>query len=140
MRIIRCDRCGKDIEPGSQIFYVSVQNRKWSDGELCGENPYEDWDICEGCAKAIVWMIDGAEDAGQDPEHEEAEEPAEEPEDAPQEPEEPKKRKHVDLKVLRELVKADKTAKEIADYFGITLKQYYYQRKRAEQLYIEGRL
>ncbi len=100
MRIIRCDRCGKDIENGSKIFYISVQNRKWSDGELCGENPYEDWDICETCANAITWMIDGADDAEQDPVEEESEtveeaveavEEAveEEPEEAPQEPEEP---------------------------------------------------
>lgn len=166
MRKIICDRCGAEILPGERIGYLALNWRSRSDDSLMIENPYEAMDFCPKCMRDIAAVIDfkvvSVPEEEEEAEEEEdevlerieqtpapdpveevpevvEEEPAEQPQ-VPEEPAEPKKRKHVDLKVLRELVKADKTAKEIADYFGITLKQYYYQRKRAEQLYIEGRL
>lgn len=50
------------------------------------------------------------------------------------------RKKGVNYSRLRELVKAGKTAQEVAAELGITVKQYYYARKRAEALYVAGML
>ena len=52
----------------------------------------------------------------------------------------PPNAKPVNLRELRELVKQGKTAKEIADHFGISIATYYKHRKKAERLYITGNL
>lgn len=52
----------------------------------------------------------------------------------------PPNAKPVNLRELRELVKQGKTAKEIADHFGISVATYYKHRKKAERLYITGNL
>lgn len=89
---------------------------------------------------------------GPDPEEEEEEEAEEEPEAEPEaEPEEPEKPvgrraddlppKHpVNLRELRELVKAGKKPKEIAAHFGISVASYYNHKKRAEAMWNAGML
>lgn len=54
--------------------------------------------------------------------------------------EETKKPRGVDLKKLQDLVREGKKPQEIADYFGISLSNYYVQRKRSERAYIEGKI
>ena len=79
-------------------------------------------------------------------EEEEEEEAEEEPkEDAEEEPvgrlaDTPKPSHGVNLRELRELVKAGKKPKEIAEHFGITVASFYNYRKRAEALWNAGRL
>lgn len=159
MRIVVCDRCGRRIQDGEMIGYISVTMREEYDGHPTKDNPYAGCDFCEDCMREIVALIDA--DPYQEPEEEpEAEETPEEPEaaaepEADPEPEpEPEPgdmesgsiivtnnmRQYMDLRELRELVKEGKTPQEIADHFGITVKKYYYYRKKAEKLYIEGRL
>lgn len=84
---------------------------------------------------------------GPDPAEEEEEEEAEEEaeEDAEEEPvgrlaDTPKPSHGVNLRELRELVKAGKKPKEIAEHFGITVASFYNYRKRAEALWNAGRL
>lgn len=84
-----------------------------------------------------------------DPEDEEDEEDDGEDEDT-EDPEEaeaisrmagnPPPGQRVNLRELRELVKAGKKPKEIADHFGISVASYYNYRKKAERLYITGNL
>lgn len=50
-RIIKCDRCGGEIEEG-HIGYVSMMQRS-IDGELCGDNPFENMDFCQECMELI---------------------------------------------------------------------------------------
>lgn len=83
--------------------------------------------------------------AAPDPEQMAAERPeAEAEEDAGPEPAEPdpppKEYKGVNLRKLRELVKAGKTAQEIAAELGCSVAMYYKHRKRAEALYNAGML
>lgn len=159
MRIVVCDRCGRRIEDGEMIGSVAVNMRREYQGPMVKANPYSECDFCEDCMREIVALIDA--DPYQEPEEEpEAEETPEEPEaeaepEADPEPEpEPEPgdmesgsiivtnnmRQYIDLRELRELVKAGKKPQEIADHFGISLQKYYSARKKAEKLYIEGRL
>ena len=167
MRKVICDRCGAEIT-GDRIGYVAAGWRAPSDNSFLNKNPYEHMDFCEDCMNSIVAFIDGVDIVREEPEavedpvegeaetvegvvEEEPEEDEEEDENAywpdeeatETEPEpEPvyEKKKKVDLRKLRELVKAGKTAKEIADHFGISVASYYNYRKKAEALYIAGRL
>lgn len=50
-RIIKCDRCGGEIEEG-HIGYVSMMQRS-KDGDLCGDNPFENMDFCPECMELI---------------------------------------------------------------------------------------
>ena len=50
-RIIKCDRCGGEIEEG-RIGYVSMMQRS-KDGDLCGDNPFENMDFCPECMELI---------------------------------------------------------------------------------------
>lgn len=75
-------------------------------------------------------------------EQEEEEAEAEEdvgPEPAPPDPP-PMIYKGVNLRKLRELVKAGKTAQEIAAELGCSVATYYKHRKRAEELWNKGLL
>lgn len=155
MRIVVCDRCGRRIQDGEMIGSVAVNMRREYQGPMVKANPYSECDFCEDCMREIVTLIDA--DPYQKPEEEpEAEETPEEPETAaePEADPEPEPgdmesgsiivtnnmRQYIDLRELRELVKAGKKPQEIADHFGISLQKYYYARKKAEKLYIEGRL
>lgn len=50
-RIIKCDRCGGEIEEG-HIGYVSMMQRS-KEGDLCGDNPFENMDFCPECMELI---------------------------------------------------------------------------------------
>ena len=50
-RIIKCDRCGGEIEEG-HIGYVAMMQRS-IDGDLCGDNPFENMDFCPECMELI---------------------------------------------------------------------------------------
>ena len=50
-RIIKCDRCGGEIEEG-RTGYVSMMQRS-KDGNLCGDNPFENMDFCQECMELI---------------------------------------------------------------------------------------
>ena len=151
MRIIRCDRCGKDISDYDNTGYVSVNWRpaRGDDG-LVVDNPFEDRDFCEDCIDEIKAFVDKKKPEDEDPEESEDEEA--DPEPAEQEGEEgrcfeaapdlepPKEYKGVNLRKLRELVKAGKTAQEIAAELGCSVATYYKHRKRAEELWNKGLL
>ena len=90
---------------------------------------------------------------GPDPEEEEAPETVEgEPEtvetaveEEQEEPvgrlaDNPPPKQFVNLRELRELVKAGKKSKEIAEHFGISLASYYNYRKKAEAMWNAGML
>lgn len=87
------------------------------------------------------------EEPGPDPDQEEEEE-AEETEEEPKETEEPVGRladnpppkQFVNLRELRELVKAGKKPKEIAEHFGISMDSYYNYKKKAEAMWNAGML
>lgn len=159
MRIVVCDRCGRKIQNGEMIGSVAVNMRREYQGPMVKANPYSECDFCEDCMREIVTLIDTNPYA--DPEEEEPEEedeteqkpdPAEEEEaeeeaeeDAEEEPvgrlaDTPKPSHGVNLRELRELVKAGKKPKEIAEHFGITVASFYNYRKRAEALWNAGRL
>lgn len=58
MRVIKCDRCGAII-PKSQdsVGYISVNLRDVETDDLLENNPFEHWDLCDGCMKAIHAFI-----------------------------------------------------------------------------------
>lgn len=140
MKIIRCDRCGKDISDYDNTGYVSVNWRpvRGDDG-LVVDNPFEDRDFCEDCMDEIKAFVDKKK-----PEVEQEEEEAEAEEDVGPEPAPPDPPpmiyKGVNLRKLRELVKAGKTAQEIAAELGCSVAMYYKHRKRAEELWNKGLL
>ena len=55
-RIIKCDRCGGEVEP-KRIGYISMMERKEEDGSLTGTNPFEQMDFCENCMTLIADFI-----------------------------------------------------------------------------------
>lgn len=55
-RIIKCDRCGGEVEP-KKIGYVSMLQRNEKTGELEGDNPFENMDICGSCMELIADFI-----------------------------------------------------------------------------------
>lgn len=162
MKCVICDRCGRVIQKDEKIGYIGVSWREKADGDLMQPNPYEDCDICEACMRKIVAVIDnmaarksvirgtpGAGRRGKGRESAERSRTGGEPDPAEEEKEEetvgrladtPKPSHGVNLRELRELVKAGKKPKEIADHFGISLASYYNARKRAEAMWNAGML
>lgn len=139
MRKITCDRCGAEIPKGTPPGYICIQHEV--DGALAGDNPFEGWDLCERCMMEITAFIDKKKPEDEDPEESEDEETDPEPAPVDPEPEPPPKiYKGVNLRKLRELVKAGKTAQEIAAELGCSVAMYYKHRKRAEALYNAGML
>lgn len=57
MRIIKCDRCGCEIPKSTMVGYVSVRQKEVVTGALIGENPYEQWDLCDECMNAVKCFI-----------------------------------------------------------------------------------
>lgn len=58
MRIIKCDRCGSVIQDDSDnVGYVAINWREINTGEMVDDNPFEHWDLCEDCIKAIQAFI-----------------------------------------------------------------------------------
>ena len=163
MRQMQGEDPGRDTD---RIYRGQLAGDLW--GDLVQPNPYEKWDLCEDCMKKIVAVADGLTQAvaqaldkailygdrinaaDHDPEENPDEEDPEEEDEDTEDPEEaetirriagtPPNAKPVNLRELRELVKQGKTAKEIADHFGISLATYYKHRKKAERLYITGNL
>ena len=60
MRLIRCDRCHKEILPAqiNRIGYVALNWRHILTDDLEDENPYEHCDFCPECMKAISDFIE----------------------------------------------------------------------------------
>ena len=54
MRIIKCDRCGKEIpDTQEQVGYVEINLRDIGTGDFIDENPFENWDLCDDCLREI---------------------------------------------------------------------------------------
>lgn len=60
MRLIRCDRCHKEILPAqiNRIGYVALNWRHILTDDLEDGNPYEHCDFCPECMKAISDFIE----------------------------------------------------------------------------------
>ena len=60
MRVIRCDRCGKDIQIAGErsVGYVEFNWRQLHGNDLVDDNPYEKWDFCPECMKEIKACIE----------------------------------------------------------------------------------
>lgn len=54
-RIIKCDRCGGEVNP-KKIGYISMAERG-EGGDLAGDNPFENMDFCEKCMTLIADFI-----------------------------------------------------------------------------------
>lgn len=57
-RVIKCDRCGAEIEEGN-LGYVSMLKRG-EGGDLCGDNPFEKMDFCPDCMDKIAQFVSDA--------------------------------------------------------------------------------
>ena len=60
MRVIRCDRCGKDIQIAGEksVGFVSILWRDLKNDDLTGTNPYDHWDVCPECMEEIQAVIE----------------------------------------------------------------------------------
>lgn len=60
MRVVRCDRCGKDIPIAGErsVGYVSFSWRELHGDDLVDDNPYEKWDFCPECMAEIKACIE----------------------------------------------------------------------------------
>ena len=78
MRVIRCDRCGREIHPAqiNKIGYVALNWRLIDTDDLEDGNPYEHCDFCPDCMEEIKSFIEGKHPAA-------SEEDAPDPEPAP---------------------------------------------------------
>ena len=75
MRLIRCDRCGKEIQPvltDNRIGYVALNIKDLNTDDLIDGNPFEHADFCPECMKEIEAFIRKAP-TQQDPEMSETE-------------------------------------------------------------------
>lgn len=116
MRIIRCDRCGKEM-PWKDTDNVGHVALRWKDirtDELAGLNPYEDVEFCDDCMRAIAAFIE--------------QKPAVVPIDAPAAVEKPKAsaKKKIDTGKLQALYEAGWPVPKIADELGCSDKAVYY--------------
>lgn len=58
-RIIRCDRCGAEIDQGrGTVGYVALCTQNIRTGDV-SDNPFESWDLCDDCMKAIHACVMG---------------------------------------------------------------------------------
>ena len=58
MRVIKCDRCGAIIPKSEEsVGYISINWRDVETDDLLENNPFEHWDLCDGCMKAIHTFI-----------------------------------------------------------------------------------
>lgn len=56
-RLIKCDKCGGEVDP-ERIGYVSLLQRKdGDDDELGGKNPFENMDFCADCMELIADFV-----------------------------------------------------------------------------------
>ena len=139
-----------------------VQPNPYENWDLCEDCMKKIVAVADGLTQAVAKALDKAilygdcinaadHDTEEDPDEEDPDEedPDEEDEDTEDSEEAetirriagtPPNAKPVNLRELRELVKQGKTAKEIADHFGISIATYYKYRTKAERLYITGNL
>lgn len=53
-RIIRCDRCGAEIDQArGTVGYVALCTQDIRTGDVSDNNFFEEWDFCNDCMKAI---------------------------------------------------------------------------------------
>lgn len=58
MRIIRCDRCGAEIDQArGTVGYVAVCAQDIQTGDVSDDNPFESWDLCDSCMQEIHEFI-----------------------------------------------------------------------------------
>lgn len=59
MRIIRCDRCGREISltEDVKIGYIDVTWRDLERDDIDDSNPFETWDFCEECVEKIKAFV-----------------------------------------------------------------------------------
>lgn len=59
MRLIKCDRCGRVMDPKEyeNTGYVKVVWRSMWVGKDESLNPFEDWDLCEPCIDKIIDFV-----------------------------------------------------------------------------------
>ena len=108
MRIIRCDRCGKEMSWNDvdNVGYVALRWKDIRTDELAGPNPYEDVELCEDCMRSISGFI------------EQKPEPAAEP------------GKGIDTGKIKALRDAGWTPKKIADELKVSPSTITYHLKR----------
>ena len=54
MRIIKCDRCGAEIDQTrGTVGYVAMCAQDIRTGDVSDDNPFEGWDFCDNCMQAI---------------------------------------------------------------------------------------
>jgi len=54
MRIIKCDRCGAEIDQTrGTVGYVAMCAQDTQTGDVSDDNPFEGWDFCDNCMQAI---------------------------------------------------------------------------------------
>ena len=137
-----CEQCMEDI--------IEVIDSICAHSEVIKQEKETPEELARKFVNAMKETISA--EPGPDPEEEEEEEAEEEleaePEAEPEEPEKPVGRRaddpppshFVNLRELRELVKAGKKPKEIAAHFGISVASYYNHKKRAEAMWNAGML
>lgn len=52
-----CDRCGKDLDKEKRIGYIAVNTKDKAEGDLKGENDFENCHYCASCTDAIKKFI-----------------------------------------------------------------------------------
>ena len=54
MRIIKCDRCGAEIDQArGTVGYVAMCAQDIRTGDVSDDNPFEGWDLCDSCMQEI---------------------------------------------------------------------------------------
>jgi len=54
MRLIKCDRCGAEIDQArGTVGYVAMCAQDIRTGDVSDDNPFEGWDFCDSCMQAI---------------------------------------------------------------------------------------
>ena len=54
MRIIKCDRCGAEIDQArGTVGYVAMCAQDIRTGDVSDDNPFEGWDFCDSCMQEI---------------------------------------------------------------------------------------
>lgn len=56
-KIVKCDRCGKDIT-GKTRGYFAFYHKDDDSDDCIGKNPYESMDFCESCVTDIRICIE----------------------------------------------------------------------------------
>ena len=58
MRLIKCDRCGAEIDQArGTVGYVAMCAQDIRTGDVSDDNPFEGWDFCDNCMQAILEFV-----------------------------------------------------------------------------------